>query len=281
MAAFRKQLEAIKVSLASAGGGGAKGTAAAQPAAEEPVDEDSERLAQISELESQIAKTKRLKLGDELVQAQETRLAALRAERMAAKAPQAQVAALSSRLGRLQAKQEKLRLATEDKQKGIEEAQTALDQAKADLEAHQTDIANTASAIVAVQAELRQAMEKAAPEQEATRAPVQVPPPEVQKEVLAEVLRAHPQGASLAAGGGGEKVLGELLGQILAKLAAAPGPPGPAASGPEAQPPDEEMPDVLDDGTVKLIQEASRNPEAKRALATTLRDLRMVKKARG
>ena len=155
MAAFRKQLEAIKVSLASAGGGGAKGTAAAQPAAEEPVDEDSERLAQISELESQIAKTKRLKLGDELVQAQETRLAALRAERMEAKAPQAQVAALSSRLGRLQAKQEKLRLAMDDKQKSIVEAQTALDQAKADLEAHQTDIANTASAVVAVQAELR------------------------------------------------------------------------------------------------------------------------------
>ena len=40
------------------------------------------------------------------------------------------------------------------------------------------------------------------------------------------------------------------------------------------------MPNVLDDSTVQLLHEASRKPGAKRSLATTLRDLRMVKRAR-
>ena len=41
------------------------------------------------------------------------------------------------------------------------------------------------------------------------------------------------------------------------------------------------MPDVRGDSAVTLLQEASRNPEAKSALATCLRDMRLVKRARG
>ena len=268
---MRKEFADIK------SGAGATG-ASKPPAAPDPAPaEDDPTQGQIEQLEATLAGFRKTKFTGPLVASTEAALAALRTQRLESKTPQAQVLTLNSRLQRLKGKHTHLEQAKEQKSNAVEAARKALDEALADQAAHEKELSTTSASIAELEREVQQAVQKVAPSggggqpADATQ----------QKEIVAEVLAKSPAGQQL--GEGANKILGDLLGQCLAKVAPVGPPPGGgqrADASAEAPAADEDMPDAFDDTTMELLRKAATGTDAKRAMAAALRDLNMVKRVR-